>query len=117
MLKFIVDTQLPPLLAIVLSQKGYDALHTTNFNNGQLMTDKQIIKIAITENRVVITKDSDFFDYNIAKGIPPKVLFIRLGNQKNNLLLQEIRKNIKSIVDLLENNNMVVLTKELLIAY
>jgi predicted nuclease of predicted toxin-antitoxin system len=117
MLKFIIDTQLPPILAHILSQNGYDAVHTTNFPSGHLMTDKQIIGIAITEQRVIITKDSDFFDYHISKGFPPKVLFVKLGNQKNNFLLKEIRSNLNSIVSLFNQCNMIVLTKEHLIAY
>ncbi len=51
-LKFIVDTQLPPLLAKYLHQKGYDAIHTTHFLDGHLLQDEQITIIAIAESPV-----------------------------------------------------------------
>jgi predicted nuclease of predicted toxin-antitoxin system len=34
MLKFIIDTQLPPKLASFLTEKGCDAVHTTSFPDG-----------------------------------------------------------------------------------
>ena len=49
MLKFIVDTQLPPNLAYSLKDWGADAIHTTYFEDGHLLDDREIIKIAIQE--------------------------------------------------------------------
>lgn len=63
MLKFIVDTQLPPQLAYSLKDWGADAIHTTYFEDGHLLDDREIIKIAIQEDRIVVTKDSDFRDH------------------------------------------------------
>ena len=59
-LNFIIDTQLPPILAEILSKKGYNAIHTTHFKNGHLLNDTQIRKIAVQEERIIITKDKDF---------------------------------------------------------
>lgn len=67
MLKFIIDTQLPPSLALRLNEFGFDAIHTSYFKNGHLISDSGIRTIAIEENRIIITKDSDFFDYYILK--------------------------------------------------
>ena len=67
MLKFIVDTQLPPSLVLKLLKAGLDAVHTTNDPNGHLMNDKKIRQIAVAEERIIITKDSDFYDYFILK--------------------------------------------------
>ena len=73
MLYFIVDTQLPPILSLKLNELGFDASHTTYFTNGHLLSDLQIRKIAIAENRIIVSKDSDFWDYYLLKGSPPKV--------------------------------------------
>lgn len=37
MLKFIVDTQLPPKLSELLTTLGFDAIHTTFFPAGHLL--------------------------------------------------------------------------------
>lgn len=86
MLKFIVDTQLPPKLAKFLNVKGCDAIHTTFFPDGHLLQDKEIREIAIQENRIIVTKDNDFYDGYLAKGTPPQVL-LQFGNIKNDELI------------------------------
>ncbi len=87
MLKFIIDTQLPPKLAKFLCDKGFSAIHTTYFPNGHLLDDKFIIQIAIHEDRIIITKDSDFLDNFLIHGVPPKVLMLQFGNISNAELL------------------------------
>lgn len=41
-MKFLVDTQLPPKLALWLLQKGFKAGHTTDRSEGHLLKDKEI---------------------------------------------------------------------------
>ncbi len=86
-MKFIVDTQLPHRLAKFLSEKGFDTIHTTFFPQGHLLDDNSIRKIAIAENRIIVSKDSDFFDYFLIKGTPPRILLLRFGNMSNNDLI------------------------------
>jgi predicted nuclease of predicted toxin-antitoxin system len=76
MIKFIVDTQLPPKLSKHLLSEGYDSIHTTDFPEGHFLKDHEIIEIATNEDRIIITKDQDFFDYYLLKGAPPKVLLL-----------------------------------------
>ena len=63
MLRFIVDTQLPPSLSDFFKKKRFDATHVVDYALGALTTDNEIISIATEENRIVVTKDFDFFDY------------------------------------------------------
>lgn len=106
-MKFIVDTQLPPKLAIFLKEKGYDAVHTTDYPKGHLLTDKEIRAIAINENRIIVTKDSDFFDYYLLKGFPPKILLLKFGNIPNQGLMNFFSFNIATIVNLFAEAGLV----------
>lgn len=83
MFKFNVDTKLPPLLTDFFRFKGYDATHTTNYPEAQYMSDKQIIEIDIKENRIIVSKDADFFDLFISEKENISVLFIHVGNIRN----------------------------------
>ena len=47
MLKFIIDTQLPPKLAKYLRDKDLPTVHTTYYPNGYLLDDRAIVEIAI----------------------------------------------------------------------
>lgn len=61
-MKFIVDAQLPFALAAFLREKGFDAVHTKELPNGNDTTDAEINALSIAENRIVISKDGDFYD-------------------------------------------------------
>lgn len=97
MLKFIIDTQLPPKLAKFLTQKGFSAIHTTYFPNGHLLDDKTIVQIAIRDSLIIITKDSDFLDNYLIHGVPPKVLMLQFGNISNADLLILFETNLANI--------------------
>lgn len=70
-MRFIVDMQLPPKLAYYIQAIGHNTTHTKFYKNGHQLKDREIIRIAKEENRVIITKDSDFLDNYITKGAPP----------------------------------------------
>jgi predicted nuclease of predicted toxin-antitoxin system len=108
MLKFIIDTQLPPKLARFLATKGSDAIHTTFFPDGHLLQDKEIRAIAIQEHRIIITKDNDFFDSYLAQGAPPCVLLLQFGNIKNNELLAYFDQEFKYIEALFDGGAELV---------
>jgi predicted nuclease of predicted toxin-antitoxin system len=97
MLKFIIDTQLPPKLAKFLRDKVFSAIHTTYFPNGHLLDDETIVQIAIRDNLIIITKDIDFLDNYLINGIPPKVLMLQFGNISNADLVALFENNIANI--------------------
>jgi len=107
-MKFIVDTQLPFKLSKLLKDKGYDCIHTTDTINGQFLQDAEIIKIAIENERTIITKDSDFKDNYNSKGFPPEVLYLTFGNISNQELLSYFEAYIDQIIRLFENGEKFV---------
>lgn len=117
-MKFIIDTQLPPALAKFLVEKGFDAIHTTFFADGHLLQDTEIIHIAIEENRIIATKDSDFLDNYLLKGSPPKVLLLQFGNISNKELLQYFENHIHKIITVFEEGaELVKFDRESIVAY
>ncbi len=115
-MKFVVDTQLPARLSQLFTELGFDSVHTTDFPNGHLISDIEIIEIAINQSRIIVSKDKDFFDYFFLKGHPPKILLIKTGNIKNNELIDLIKININNIINRFSSDaNLVILsTKELI---
>jgi len=59
-MKFLVDAQLPLRLARFLQNSGYDTLHTRELPQHNATPDAQINDLSIQQDRIVITKDSDF---------------------------------------------------------
>lgn len=64
----------------------------------QLTTDGEIIEVAERDNRIVVTKDSDFFKHYLVAGRPSRILFITTGNIVNRELLEMFQNNFLFIV-------------------
>jgi len=111
-MKFIIDAQLPKRLMYRFRDAGCDAVHTLDLPQGNRTADNDIIEIAMQENRVVVTKDSDFVDAFWLKNEPKKLLLISTGNITNNLLEQILVPNIDKIIETLNEYDYVELTRQ-----
>lgn len=87
-MKFLIDAQLPQKLSRKLRELGHNSLHTLDLSAGNKTSDNDILLFAIKENRIVVTKDSDFVVSYHLKGPPPKLLLISTGNISNDQLLR-----------------------------
>lgn len=101
-MKFLVDAQLPYLLATWLRDKGLEAVHTDDLPAGDETDDQEIRFFADANNYIVITKDSDFRNSYFLYKSPRKMLLITTGNIKNKTLLDLFRLNIHEITRLFE---------------
>jgi predicted nuclease of predicted toxin-antitoxin system len=68
-MKFLVDAQLPYLLKTWLIQRGHDVLHTDDLPNQERTGDSEIRILSQSEDRIVITKDYDFVDSHVLRGV------------------------------------------------
>ena len=108
-MKFIVDAQLPRRLARELAASGHDAVHTLDFPAGNRTQDKDIVALAIRENRVVVTKDNDFVTSFLLRGTPPKLLLITTGNISNDAFSKLLAANLAALETAFAKNNFVEL--------
>ena len=58
-LKFLIDNALPPRLAYLLVEQGYDAVHVGAYGM-HAATDAEILARALQEDHVVVSADTDF---------------------------------------------------------
>jgi predicted nuclease of predicted toxin-antitoxin system len=108
-MKFLVDAQLPRRLARWLQDAGYDVLHTLDLPEGNRTTDAEITALSVAEQRVVVTKDSDFVDSFVLRHEPWKLLLISTGNISNRELEQLFAANLATIVNGFANSDYIEL--------
>ena len=60
-MKFLIDAQLPPSLAQSFQQAGQDCIHTLDLPERNHTSDQTINKLTISDNLILVTKDTDFF--------------------------------------------------------
>jgi predicted nuclease of predicted toxin-antitoxin system len=85
--KWLVDAQLPQRFGEWRRNQGEDVLHSIELPVANRTNDQEICRIADHENRIVVTKDRDFFDSFWVAGAPKKLVYFRLGNITNRELL------------------------------
>ncbi len=115
-MKFIVDAQLPKSLARLLVSLGHDAIHTLDFPLKNATGDSYINEISMQQERIVISKESDFFNTFHAKKEPHKLIFLTVGNIRNSQLLALFSQNIHIIVRELTHSDVVEMNTTTIIA-
>jgi predicted nuclease of predicted toxin-antitoxin system len=116
-MKFIIDAQLSYRLAKFIANKGFDVIHTDDLPNRERTSDNEIRSIAKRDNRIVISKDKDFYDSHLLQKSPAKLLLISTGNIVNRELLEIFENNWSNIVVLFSDFNLLELTNSELIAH
>ncbi|QXD17061.1 DUF5615 family PIN-like protein [Rhodocaloribacter litoris] len=97
-MKFLVDAQLPHRLSLQLRALGHDAVHTLDLPLGNRTPDAELNRLSMREERVLITKDTDFVDSLIVKGVPHKLLLVATGNIPNAELERLFLRNLETLI-------------------
>jgi len=72
-------------------------------------TDIKVWEFAKENNYTIVTKDSDFNDLVILKGIPPKVIWLKVGNCRVVEIEKILKENEKAIKLFLDSENSAIL--------
>ncbi|AIE76149.1 DUF5615 family PIN-like protein [Synechocystis sp. PCC 6714] len=111
-MKFLVDAQLPVRLSYLLKSMGYDSVHTKELALRNATPDTEINLISISEQGIVITKDSDFWDSFYIRQQPYKLLLVTTGNIKNKELEDIFIKNLEKITKLFEDYSLIEMSRD-----
>ena len=116
-MKFIVDAQLPYHLSNLIQLKGFDSIHTDDLPDKERTSDNTIREICYNQDRIIVTKDSDFLNSYYFRGVPSRLLLITTGNIRNNELYQLVAKNFNEIIELFLEFSFVELSNDELIGH
>lgn len=108
-MNFIVYAHIPKAISQLLQDAGHDSIHTSSLELGNETPDKLINKISIEENRIVITKDSDFYNSFIISKVPYKIIFVKTGNISKANLIKLFEKNLDTLLFLIQENSIIEL--------
>ena len=106
-MRFIIDAQLPPALARMLSRRGYAAEHVTELGLMEA-EDAQIWRYAFQHDAVIVTKDEDFVILSALKTDVPAIIWIRLGNTRKQVLLKRFEQWLPAIEQALASGEKLI---------
>jgi predicted nuclease of predicted toxin-antitoxin system len=107
--KFLIDAQLPPALALWLTQAGHEAVHVNDIGLREA-EDTAIWEQAVSTGAALVTKDEDFVARAAHAGDanPPVILWLRVGNTTNRVLRVWLDERLAGILDLVNQGNRVI---------
>jgi predicted nuclease of predicted toxin-antitoxin system len=75
--KLLIDENLPPRLADLLTDAGHDAVHVRDLDAAGA-SDPQLIDLALADGRTIVSADTDFGALLVSTGaIAPSVVLVR----------------------------------------
>lgn len=116
-MKFLVDAQLPIRLARFLQNSGYDTVHTRDLPQQNLTPDTVINDLSTQQQRIVITKDTDFVESFLLQQRPHKLLLITTGNIQNSELEFLVSKYLQQLVNLFQQHSYIELSRNSIIIH
>jgi len=111
-MRFLVDVQLPPGLAVWLQQNGHDALSVSKvgLRDG---SDSEIWDYALADRRVIVSKDEDFALRSARTDTGPQIVWLRIGNSTNRVLFAWLEPLMPGVINALESGDRLVEVKRI----
>lgn len=106
-MKFLIDNQLPQLLAAYLNRRGHESTHVIELKLDEA-DDKDLWKYAQQDGFILITKDEDFIFLASRPGDSGRMVWVRLGNCRNAALIEAFENSLESLVEVFNTGQRIV---------
>jgi predicted nuclease of predicted toxin-antitoxin system len=108
-MKLLLDQGLPPLTAELLRRQGIDAIHVSEIGYSRA-EDTQIIELAQTNERIIITLDADYHAAIALTFSPsPSVIWIRVVNLRASEYVEIIMPILNEYKEMLINGVLITM--------
>lgn len=111
-MKFLIDAHLPPSLRDVFRAAGHDGIHTLDLPEQNASRDGILNEVSMNEQRVVVTKDTDFYYSHLLQGRPWKLVLVKTGNLGLKATRQMFEEHLPAIETALQTCTLVELDQE-----
>ena len=106
-MKFLIDAQLPPSLEAWFRTKGHEAEHVASVSRLEA-PDTEIWELAVSGGYVIVTKDRDFVEWARSRKPRARILWVRLGNMRRDVLLARLELAWSELENVLASDVTVI---------
>jgi predicted nuclease of predicted toxin-antitoxin system len=105
--RFLIDAQLPPSLALLLVGHGHTAGHVADIGLRNA-DDSRIWAYALAHQSIIITKDEDFPHRMRQSQTSPVIVWLRIGNTSRRALLEWFEPLLPQIETLISQGDHLI---------
>lgn len=110
-MKFLIDENLPPVLAEFIRHSGFEARHVNDFGSELPISDDALRRFALHKNWIVVTKDDDFVKSYVSRKIPEKLIYVFDFHDKKSIM-KAFKLRWIQLVDAISNGELVEINPE-----
>jgi len=115
-MRFVVDECTGPLLADWLRKEGHDVLSI--FDQARGISDDAVIRLAVSEKRILITNDKDFGEMIFRRNIAHcGIILLRLNDERSEVKINVMGQFLKLYSSILQDAFIVVTEDQVRIAH
>ena len=107
-MKLLFDENLSPKLPLRLHDLFPNSLHVRDVGMKSTI-DPIVWNYAMSEDLMIVSKDSDMHDLSLVFGSPPKVIWVRLGNCSTSQVENLLRREFNLITLFYQNRSLSLL--------
>ena len=107
-MKLLFDENLSPKLPLLLQDLFPNSLHVRDVGMKSTI-DPVVWNYAMSEDLMIVSKDSDMHDLSLVFGSPPKVIWVRLGNCSTSQVESLLRREFYLISQFYQNPSLSLL--------
>ena len=111
-MRFLIEAHLPQSLRELFKRAGHDAAHTLDLPDRNSSSDGVLNEVSIREERVVVTKDTDFYYSHILQNRPWKLVLVRTGNLGVKETKRMFEQHLPAIEEALQSCSLVELDQQ-----
>ena len=106
-MRFLIDAQLPPSLAVTSRDYGQEAAHVFDLLPRDAR-DNVIWRLALDSGDVLVTKDEDFAEWSRLREPAPAVLWLRMGSLKKTELRARLAPLLPELLERLQAGETLI---------
>lgn len=101
-MKLLLDENISYRVLNSISTVFPGSAHITK-DESQVRRDTDIFEYARQNEFTILTFDEDFYELQLMRGYPPKIIWLRFGNSSNLKVISKLLDNQNSIISFLSN--------------
>jgi len=107
-MKLLIDENISYRIINLIKIHFPYSIHVSSIRKKRF-SDLEIWSYAKKNNFIIVTYDEDFYEWQLMKGYPPKIIWLRFGNSKTEIIANKLIINFDQIQKFSNNNDLGLL--------